>query len=94
MAWSDIILHAVPYIRKSLRLENTQGSLQSGIPGSNSETGGRFCDGLGTNIVVQYSAGPIIVLHGRITAREYVDGPGSHVHSVIQTLFLNNTAII
>jgi hypothetical protein len=28
------VLHAVPYIRKSLRLENEQGSLQSGMPGS------------------------------------------------------------
>jgi hypothetical protein len=27
-----VILHAIPYIRKSLRLEYTQGSLQSGIP--------------------------------------------------------------
>jgi hypothetical protein len=26
-----------------------QGSLQSGMPGSNSEIWGRFCDGLGTN---------------------------------------------
>jgi hypothetical protein len=33
-----VVLHAVPFIRKSLRLENTQGSLQSGMPGSNSET--------------------------------------------------------
>jgi hypothetical protein len=33
-----VVLHAVPYIRLSLRLENTQGSLQSEIPGSNSET--------------------------------------------------------
>jgi hypothetical protein len=32
-----VVLH-VRYIRKSLRLENTQGSLQSGIPDSNSET--------------------------------------------------------
>jgi hypothetical protein len=28
------VLHAVPYIMKSLRLENTQGSLQSGMSGS------------------------------------------------------------
>jgi hypothetical protein len=32
--------------RKSLRLEDTQGSLQSGMRGSNSETRGRFCHGL------------------------------------------------
>jgi hypothetical protein len=35
-----VVLHAVPHIRKSLRLVKTQGSLQSGMPGSNSETGG------------------------------------------------------
>jgi hypothetical protein len=40
-----LLLHAVPYIRKSLRLENSQGSLQSGMPGSKSETRERFCDG-------------------------------------------------
>jgi hypothetical protein len=47
-----IILHAVPYIRNSLHLDNTQESLQSGIPGSNSEIGGRFCDGLGRYTMV------------------------------------------
>jgi hypothetical protein len=35
-----------------LRLENTQGRLQSGMPGSNSETRKGLCDGLGSNIVV------------------------------------------
>jgi hypothetical protein len=64
-----VVLHAAPCIRKSLRLENTEGSLQSGMPGSNSETRGRFCDSLGSNIVIQYSAGPILpliaeLLHG------------------------------
>jgi hypothetical protein len=39
--------------------------------------GGRFCDGLGSSVVVQYSVGPIITLHGRITAREYVDRLGN-----------------
>jgi hypothetical protein len=46
------VLHAVIYIRKSLHLENAQGSLQSGMPGSNSETQGRFCVGLGSSILV------------------------------------------
>jgi hypothetical protein len=36
----SVVLHAIPYIRKSLRLENTQGSLQSVMPGCNSETRG------------------------------------------------------
>jgi hypothetical protein len=81
--WVD--LHAVPYIRKSLRLENTPGSLQSGMPGSNYETHGTFCNGLGSNIMVQYYVGPIITLHGPITAREYMDRLGSQVHPMIQT---------
>jgi hypothetical protein len=38
--------------RKSLHLEDTQGNLQSWMPGSNSETLERFCDGLSSNIVV------------------------------------------
>jgi hypothetical protein len=88
-----VILHAVPYIRKSLRLENRQRSLQSGMPGSDSETLGRFGDGLGSNIMVQYSVGPIITLHGWITARQYVDWLGNQVHPMIQTLFPNNDAV-
>jgi hypothetical protein len=43
------------------------------MPGYNSKTQGRFCDGLGSNIMVQYSVGPIITFHGRITARENMD---------------------
>jgi hypothetical protein len=63
------------------------------MPASDSETGGRFCDGLGSHVVVQYSVGPIITLHGRITAREYVGRFGNQVHPMIQTLFPNdNTA--
>jgi hypothetical protein len=72
-----------------LCLENNQGSLQSGMPGSNSETWGRFYDGLGSNIMIQYSVSPIITLHGQITAREYVDRLDNQVHLVIQT-FPNN----
>jgi hypothetical protein len=34
---------------------------------------GRICEGLGSNIVVQYSVGPIITLHSQITARKSVD---------------------
>jgi hypothetical protein len=89
-----VILHAVPYIRKNLRLENTQGSLQSGMSGSNSKTRGRFCDGLSSNIVVEYSVCPIIIRHGQITAREYVVRLGNQVHPMIQMLFLNNDAVL
>jgi hypothetical protein len=35
----------------------------------------------------------MITLHGRITAREYVDSLGNQVHSMIQTLFPNSVAI-
>jgi hypothetical protein len=34
VVWSRVIYHAVPYIRKSLRLENTQESLQFEKPRS------------------------------------------------------------
>jgi hypothetical protein len=34
---------------------------------------------LGSNITVQYSVGPIISLHGRITAREYLNRLGNQV---------------
>jgi hypothetical protein len=60
------------------------------MPGSNTKTRGRFYNGLGSNIVVQYSADPIITLHGRISAREYVDRLSNQVHPMIQTLFPNN----
>jgi hypothetical protein len=79
-------------IRKSLRLENTQGSQQSGKPGSISDTRGRLCDGLGSNIVVQYSVVPIITLDP-ISVREYVDSLGSQLHSTIQMLFPNNDVL-
>jgi hypothetical protein len=60
------------------------------MPGSKSETLGRFCDGVGSNVVVQYSVDLIMTLHGRITAREYVDRLGNEVHPMIQTLFPND----
>jgi hypothetical protein len=60
------------------------------MSGSNSETRGRFCDGLRSNIMIHYSVGPIITLHGRIIAMEYV---GKQVHPMIQTLFPNNDAV-
>jgi hypothetical protein len=84
-----VVLHVVPYIRKSLRLEITQGSL----PGSNSGTRGRFCDGLSSNIMLQYSVGPIINLHGPFTVREYVVRLGNQVHPMVQTLFPTNDAV-
>jgi hypothetical protein len=48
---------------------------------------------LGSNIVVQYSVAPFITLHGRITAREYVDRLGNLVHPMIQAFFPNNVAV-
>jgi hypothetical protein len=60
------------------------------MPGSNSETWGSFCDGLGSNIMVQYSVGLIITLHDRIITRQYVGRLGNQVHPMIQTLFLND----
>jgi hypothetical protein len=61
--------------------------------GSNNGTTGRFCGGLGSNIAVQISVGPIITIHGRITAREYVDRLGNQVHPMNETLFPNKDAV-
>jgi hypothetical protein len=63
------------------------------MPASNSETRGRFCEGLGSNIVVQHPVDPIITLHGRITAKMCVDRLGNQVHPMIQTLLPNNYAV-
>jgi hypothetical protein len=79
------------YTRKGLRLENTQGSPQSVMPGCENETRRRFRDGVGSNIVVQYSVDPINTLHGRIPARGYVARLANQVHPMIQTLFLKTT---
>jgi hypothetical protein len=66
--------------------------LQSGIPGFNSEAQARFCDGFASDIEVQNSVGPIITLHGRITAREYGARLDNQGHPMIQT-FPNNDAV-
>jgi hypothetical protein len=63
------------------------------MPGSNSETQGRVCDGLGRHTVGQYSVGPIITLQDRIIAMQYVDSLGNQVHPMIQTLFPNNDGV-
>jgi hypothetical protein len=44
-------------------------------------------------VISWHSVGPIITLHGRITAREYVDRLGNQVCPMIQMLFLNNDAV-
>jgi hypothetical protein len=68
MARRVVVLHTVPYIRRSLCLEN----IQSGMPGSNNET--RHGVGFVTvwSATSWYSVGPIVTLHGRIAAREYL----------------------
>jgi hypothetical protein len=58
--------------------------------GSNSRTWGMFSDGWGSNIVVQYSVGPIINLHVRSIARVYMNRLDNQVLPIIQTLFPND----
>jgi hypothetical protein len=43
--------------------------------------------------MVQYSVGPIIILHDQITAREYVDRSSNQVYPKIQTLFPKNDTV-
>jgi hypothetical protein len=47
-----------------------------------------------TAITWWYSVGPIITLHGRITAKDYVDRLGNQVHPMIETLFPNSDAVL
>jgi hypothetical protein len=54
--------------------------------------GGGACDGLGSNIVIQYSVGFIITLHGRITAREFADRLVNQMPPGIET-FPKNDAV-
>jgi hypothetical protein len=68
-------------------LKNTQRSIQSGLSGTQSETCGRFCDCLDSKIIVQYSVGPIITLHGLITARDYVDRLGNRCITLSRRYF-------
>jgi hypothetical protein len=88
-----VVFHAVPYMRKGLHLENPQGSLQSGMSGSKRGTWRRFYEGLGSNIMVQYSVGFIIIFHGWITAREYMERLGNQMHPLIQMLFTNSDSV-
>jgi hypothetical protein len=86
-----VVLHAVPYTRKSLRLDNTQGSLQSGMPGSTVKHG--WDSVMVWAAISWYSVGSIIALHGRITAKEYMDRLGNQVHPMIKTLFPSNDTV-
>jgi hypothetical protein len=89
-----VVLHAVPSMRKSLRLENTQASLQSGMPGSVpiAKHGGGF-----VVVWAPISWYSILLSHHYpwwpITAEEYVDRLSNQVHHMIQTLFPNNDAV-
>jgi hypothetical protein len=65
-------------------------TIQNAWFGSNSDIQGRLCDGLDSNIVMQFSVG-LITLHGQISARKYMDRLGNQVHPMIQTLFTNNS---
>jgi hypothetical protein len=61
--------------------------------GSDSESGRRLYDGLGSSIGEQYSVGRIIILHGQITVREYVDRLCNKMHPTMQTLFSSNYTV-
>jgi hypothetical protein len=64
------------------------------MPGSNSEIQGRFHDGLGRHIMVQYSVCSIIALLDPIIAMEYMERLGNQVHPMIHTLFPNNDGVL
>lgn len=78
-----VVLHAVPYVKKNSRLENTQ----SGMFGSNSETGQVEGFVVVWAKVLWDPFGAIIKLCGRITAMEYVDSLGNPLPPINQKLF-------
>jgi hypothetical protein len=57
------------------------------MAGSNDETRGRFCDGLGRILV------PLLPFMDKLLQDIYVDKLGKQVHPVIQMLLLNNNAV-
>ena len=61
------------------------------MPGSNSKTWSQICDDMGCNI--QYSAGSVLTLNGRITVSDCMDILGSLVHPMLQVLFPDNDAV-
>jgi hypothetical protein len=77
----------------TFREQPRKHTIQNAWFGSNSETRWRFSDNLGSDIVAQYSLGPIITLRSRITANEYVDMFGNQAYPMIHMLFPNNDAI-
>jgi hypothetical protein len=74
-----MIFYAVNYVRESLCLENTQPGMSS----FNSVTQYGKGSVMVWAAMLWYSVGSIISLHRRITAREYVDRFGNHVHPMI-----------
>jgi hypothetical protein len=62
------------------------------MPGSKSEIRGDSVL-VWAAIISWSSVGPLITLHGQITAREYMGRWGNQVHPMIQMLFLNNDAV-
>jgi hypothetical protein len=62
------------------------------MPGSNSETW-KFCDGLGSNIVEQYSVGPLNPFIVELLQGSTWTGWVLKIHPMIQTLFLSNDAV-
>jgi hypothetical protein len=55
------------------------------MSGSNCETWRQICDDW--IAISWYSAGPVIITNGRITASDYMGIVGNQVHPVVQMLF-------
>jgi hypothetical protein len=92
-----VVFQAVPYIRRNL-LTFGEHPKKPIIRNAwfQSEIWKRFCDGLGSCIVVQHFVGTIITLHSRITGREYglrTDWVVSQVNPMSQMLFQNNDVV-
>jgi hypothetical protein len=91
-----VVFHAVPYIRKSLCLENTQGSLKSGMTGSVPTVKHRGGSVMVWAAVLWYSTLLVPLLPFMAELLEGSTWAGwviRCIHPMIQTLFPSNDAV-
>jgi hypothetical protein len=83
-----VVFYVVPYIRKSLHLENIRGSVVPTVKRGRGSV--IICAAVSWYIFLLV---PLLPFMGRITAREYVDRLDNQVHPMMQTLFPTNDAV-
>ena len=84
-------LYCFPHIRESYSVEKPQRSTQPRLLHAQSEAWGWISDGLAA--VSWHSLGPILVLDGCVTAKDYRTILEDYVHPMFQTLYPEGRAV-